>query len=298
MVRTRPLAVLVFATGCTQVLGIPEIHRACNADAAFGAAAPVGGLDGDLGEQTAQLTPDELTVVFSRQTLAEGPDGGESRYGDLYVAHRDHLRDEFGAATPLTDLNTELDEHGASFTADQRTVYFDRGLPTRRYQIWTAVRTPDGRFGPAVPFPLVDDTSSVLEPYVTPNAFFFALRHDDGSASLFTAPSRGVLFATPQRLETLETLPGPPAYRNPVVTLDGLTIYFSAPPDNASQADIWTASRTGADQPFGAPHAVAELNSISADRPAWISQDRCRLYFMTNRTGQGLRLWMASRVGL
>ncbi|HEX3757646.1 MAG TPA: hypothetical protein VHW23_03030 [Kofleriaceae bacterium] len=232
--------------------------------------------------------------MFSRQTVAVGPDG-ESRYGDLYMAHREHRSDGFGEATPVIELNTELDEHGASFSDDQRTVYFDRGSPSQHYQIWTAIRPPGGPFGPPVPLPLSDGTSSVLEPYVTSDAIFFASRSDDGSASLFTAPGRGTAYAPPRRLETLETLLGPTAYENPVVTSDELTIYFGAPPDNASQADIWTASRTGSNQPFGPPRPVAELNSISADRPMWISEDRCRLYFVTNRAGQGFRLWMASR---
>ena len=59
--------------------------------------------------------------------------------------------------------------------------------------------------------------------------------------------------------------------------------------------DIWTASRAAVDQPFGPPHALDELDSISADRPTWLSADSCRLYFVTNRAGRGSEVWMASR---
>jgi hypothetical protein len=291
----RLVAILGFATACNQVLGVPEVRRAtCNPAAGFERIAPVAGLDSLLGEQRAQLSGDELTIVFSRITIAGTPDAPVSRHGDLYMARRDHRDDDFHDAVALDPLNTELDELGAALSHDQQVVYFARGGPAQPYRIFAARRSGAG-FGEIAPLVLGDDAASELEPYVTPGALFFASRRGDGAASLFSAAGDGTGFAAPRQLASLEALPGRTAYEDPVVSPDGLIIYFSAPPGPASPPDIWSASRSDPGQPFGAPHLVTELHSASADRPAWLSEDGCRLYFVTNRSGQGPGLWLASR---
>lgn len=284
--------VLVSMAGCNQLLGTSQArHGTCDADAPFVHLAPVGGLESDLGEQSAQLSRDELTIVFSRLTIS-GP--VLSRYGDLYWAHRDHLGDEFREAAPLDELNTTANELGASLSDDQQTLYFARGGPSVPYQIVSAP-WPSPTAGNVVPIALGDAGESELEPYITSSAIFFTARQGDGSAGLFTAAGRRTSFEPAQRLQSLEVQATAGAYGSPVVSSDELTIYFSAPPDNASPSDIWTSSRSALDRPFGAPRTIAELNTISAERPAWISEDSCRLYFVTNRTGQGYGVWMASR---
>jgi hypothetical protein len=246
--------------------------------------------------QGGQLSTDELTIVFSRLTVAGNPGSPVPHFGDLYLANRDTPGAAFGAAIALSELNTELDELGASLSEDRLTLYFDRSDPSQRYHIFAARRSsPVDVFGAPVPLGFGDGTSSDRQPFITPAAIFFASTRSDGSASLLAASGRGTSFEPARRLTSLETLPGPTAHENPVVSSDGLTIYFSAPPDNATPRDIWTASRAAPDQPFGLPHAIAALNTPSAERPTWISEDSCRLYFVTDRTGRGLTLWMASR---
>jgi len=288
---------MLLTSACNQVLGLPDVHRGpCDPGSAFLHIAPVAGLGSELGEQSAQLSRDELTIVFSRVTIAGTPDGPVPRRGDLYMAHRNHLAEDFRDAAPLDELNTELDEHTASLSDDHRTLYFDRQGPSQRYQIFAARRfAPSGPFGAPALIALRDPASSDLEPFITSSALFFASRSSDGSASLFTAEGRGTSFAAARQLVSLEGLPGPTAYEHPVVSSDGLAIYFSAPADRAAPRDIWRASRADPGQPFGSVRAVAELNTISAENPTWISEDGCRLYFTTNRSGEGLQLWMASR---
>jgi len=287
----------LLATACNQLLELPDVHRgACGSEAPFIYLAPVGGLDGELGEQGAQFSRDELTIVFSRLTVVGPAENPIPRLGDLYIVQRDARDDVFGAATALSELNTELDELHASLAEDGLTLYFDRSDPSHRYHIFAASRSArDEVFGAPVAIALGDPSSSNGGPFITPTAIFFASTRSDGSASLFTANGRGASFEPPRRLASLETLPAPTAYDNPVVSSDGLAIYFSAPPDNATPRDIWSASRAEPDQPFGPPHAVAALNTASAERPTWISDDNCRLYFVTNRTGRGFALWVASR---
>lgn len=291
------LAVVPLLAACNQLLDIPDVHHDdCDPDAPFVHLAPVGGLDAELGDQGAQLSRDELVIVFSRLTVAGTPENPIPRFGDLYLAHRDTPDAAFGAATALGELNTELDEVGASLSEDMLTLYFDRSDPSQRYHIFAASRSTLGDvFGAPVPLALGGDASSERQPFITPTGIFFASTRGDGSADLFAASGHGTSFEPPRRLTSLETLPGPTAYENPVVSADGLTIYFSAPPDNATPRDIWTGSRATLDQSFGPPHAVAALNTPSAERPTWISDDSCRLYFVTNRAGQGFALWIASR---
>lgn len=285
---------LVSMAGCNQILGTSQArHGTCDPETPFIHVAPVAGLESALGEQSAQLSRDELTIVFSRLTISAPV---LSRYGDLYMAHREHLGDDFREVVALDELNTGANEISPSLSDDQHTLYFARGGPAVRYQIFAASwPSPRGPLGNSVPIALGDAGESELEPYITSSAIFFTARRGDGSASLFTAAGRRTSFEPAHRLESLEIHAPAGAYGSPVVSSDELTIYFSAPPDNASQPDIWISSRSSVDRPFGAARAIAELNTVSGERPAWISEDSCRLYFVTNRAGQGYGVWMASR---
>jgi hypothetical protein len=225
-----------------------------------------------------------------------------ARRGDLYIAFRDHRGEPFQAAAPLAEVNSELDEAGASLSVDQQTLYFDRGEPTtdpedptRGFRIYAATRASMTSFAAPLAVDLGGADRSNVEPYATPGGLYFASRYANGAASLFRAVGSGTAFAPPQQLGSLEVQPAPTAYEDPVVSSDERTIYFSAPSLAGGLADIWTASRPDPAQPFGAPHPVDELRTSSVERPTWLSPDGCRLYFVTNRTGDGSQLWMAAR---
>jgi hypothetical protein len=290
------VVMLIAIAGCNQILGTSEArHGTCDPDVSFVYVAPVGGLESDLGDQSAQLSRDELTIVISRWTIAGSAAAPIARYGDLYTARREHLGDDFRDVVAMAKLNTDANELGASLSGDQHTLYIARGGRSLRSQILAAPwSTTAGSPGEIAPIALDDAGDSVLEPYVTASAIFFTARRADGSASLFSAPGQGTSFGPAERLRSIEGQTAS-AYGNPVVSSDELTLYFSAPPDNASQPDIWVSSRASRDQPFGAARAVAELNTPSGERPTWISEDSCRLYFVTNRTGRGYEVWLASR---
>jgi hypothetical protein len=282
--------VVALTTACS--VDIPDVHGgACDPDAAFVQLAPVAGLGG-IGEQTARLSPDELILVFSRELPAP-----VSRYGDLYLAHRAHPDDDFDDVTALDALNSDSDEFSAAFSDDMLTLYFDRQVDQERYEILAATRATSGAaFGSPVTMLLGPGASSNFEPFAAAGAIFFASTRSGGIANLFSASGAGTSFASP---EPLMPATSEVAYEHPVVAGDGLTIYFSAPPDGSAKRDIWTAARSARDQLFGPPHPVAALNTASVEFPTWISSDNCRLYFMTDRTQSTLKpnfeLWMASR---
>ncbi|MCW5809139.1 MAG: hypothetical protein KIT31_42690, partial [Deltaproteobacteria bacterium] len=267
------------------------VHRGdCDGRADIVRTVPVGGLDG-LGVQNAQLSPDERTIVFSR--LISTPIDLD---GELYLAHRDDPDGDFGEAIALSELNTELDEFSPSLSEDLLTLYFDRQDRAGRYQILAATRAAIGEpFGPPTALTLGDGTSSDFEPYVTAGAIFFSSTRAHGLPSLFAAAGRGTTYAAPERLVALEALPFPTAYEHPVMSSDGLTIYFGAPPDpSVDHHDVWSASRTAVDEPFDAPRAVPGLATAHDERPVWISRDNCRLYVMSDAGGTS-QLWLASR---
>jgi hypothetical protein len=85
------------------------------------------------------LTDDGLTMFFSSAHMTAGdagvdastidadgsaPDGGVVTTGDLYVAWRRSVDEEFSATQPLSDLNTPGDERDPWLTPDGRTLYF------------------------------------------------------------------------------------------------------------------------------------------------------------------------------
>lgn len=274
---------------CSEVLDLPDVHTGdCNPDAPFTELAPVPGL-GTGAVQSGHLSRDELTIVFSQMTATP-----VQRYGDLYIAHRDHVGDEFARARALDEVSSSDDELSASLSDDLLTLYFDREVGDRQYQIFAAMRgTTEDAFGPPVEISLGDAQTSNFEPFISHGLYFGSTRNG-GIASLFMAPGTGTQFGRAQPLSSLETVSVATAYENPVVSADGLTIYFGAAPDAASHKDIWIAHRVNADAPFDAPHLVKSVNTPAHETPDWISSDGCRLYFSTTRDGSPA-LWLATR---
>jgi hypothetical protein len=86
--------------------------------------------------------------------------------------------------------------------------------------------------------------------------------------------------------------------RHPMISADGLTLYFSSSrPGGSGGLDIWTASRVEPQLPFLAPSLVAGVNSGANDSFPVISDDGLRLYFSSDRPGGTGRLdvWVATR---
>jgi hypothetical protein len=280
-ISTAPLA------ACSVVLDLPEVHRGdCGADEDFTKTAPVAGLaPGPV--QSAQLSHDELTVVFSQIT--------PGRYGDLYIAHRDHLGQAFGDATALEEVSSELDELTGSLSDDLRTLYFDREVQDRQYQMFMATRaTPQDTFAAPVPVSLGEPMISNYEPFLTIDGLYFGSTRRSNLSSLYIAPGSGPAFGPVQRVASIETVGSGTAYENPVLSADRLTIYFGANPDRASAKQIWIAHRATTTAPFDPPQLLTSVNNVAFSTPNWLSPDSCRLYFMAGPP-YARTLWVATR---
>ena len=82
---------------------------------AFDAPTPLPGLDDVPGGGDPNLSPDELTIVFSSQRQTSI---------DLYVATRASASDSFGPPIALTAINTEHTEQDAFVTRDGCELWF------------------------------------------------------------------------------------------------------------------------------------------------------------------------------
>ena len=84
------------------------------------------------------LTEDGLTLYFNRT-----PGAGEST-GDLFVASRPDLNAPFGAAVPITDLNTSHDERDPWLSPDGKRLFFssDRDGTLSIYEALAAEPAP------------------------------------------------------------------------------------------------------------------------------------------------------------
>lgn len=85
---------------------------------------------------------------------------------------------------------------------------------------------------------------------------------------------------------------------NPTLTADLLEIYFTSEREGGTgDADVWTARRSSAAEPFGAPEPVTAVNTEQTEASPAVSLDGRELWFGSERDG-GLGkqdIWVARR---
>ena len=86
------------------------------------------------------------------------------------------------------------------------------------------------------------------------------------------------------------------ADQTPMITADGLTIYFSSTRGMTNQ-DLYVSQRATRGDMWSPPVIESTLSSGSADFRAALSADRLRVYFSSSRgAGSNLDLWTSTRV--
>jgi hypothetical protein len=278
-----------------------EAGPACDPTKAFGTPAPVTGLDTPASEGDARLTHDELTVYFTRGPSADaGVDGGTG-LTDLFFATRSTTTDPFGAATPITALNTTSYEASPSPTGDDLTLYYTTdkgGLATGYWDVIAATRntTADAWGNPSSLLGVSDAGSEQLDVYVLASNLVLYFTSNSSTNNypfhLYRASraTTGDTFAvdTSGLLNTINT---GNRDRFPVVTPDELTLYFGTDRSGGSDYDIYVSKRASKAVAFGAKTDVTELSTTTdSEVPNWISDDGCRIYF--TRSGD---IYMATK---
>lgn len=244
----------------------------------FAGPAVVPGLEG-IAAADATLDEDETTIVFTLKA------DGEPK---LVRATRSNRNVPFGASVPFADVDdvpgaADIDFHYAStiFASNRKGTGFDLFVMTvGGGQALTNVN---------------DEAADERHPHVA-GAF--------GGSLLYFASNRTGEFALysttlnaggpPTRLSTLDTTNDED---HPVVTRDGLRIYFASNRGSTQgKFDIWTAVRGSTVVSFGAPVSISELDGVDDDTPSFISRDGQRLYFTRVIAGTS-RVYVATRLG-
>jgi hypothetical protein len=265
----------------------------CSPTAAFGRATGFMALNTPNHDEQATLSADELTLYFSR-------DDGTGNY-DIYQATRASKTATFGAATAVPGVSTTgSEERAPRVTADGLTMYATtRPIPTgaSKFRVAFATRaSTDAAFGPLQNVPVVNGTTNDSDPFITADGRTLYFSSDrNGTYALYRSTQTAGTFSAPELVmgTNLDTTSAEGA---PVLSEDGLTLYLaSARFGGLGMVDIFVATRATAQDPFGEPKAVRELNSPDPDVPSWLSADGCELYFTRYDPAKNFELAVALR---
>jgi Tol biopolymer transport system component len=275
----------------------PELPTtaACDTSRSFQAPVLVPGLTSTAGEYGLWLTPDELTAYFAstRRDLA-----GPGNY-DLYRAQRSTIAEPFQQPSIVPLVNSEFVERKAVLSADGLQLFFssDRpGLGTGE-DIYVSVRpNPSSEFG----------APGLLSGINSEQADLVHSTTNDGRYLYFDRPVAGAgrdifLFdlatAATRPVTELES-----SYDDghALASADGLAVYWATTrvslddSDGRAESDIWSARRASPTDPLGNLMPVPELNTSSAETVHYLSEDGCRIYIGSDRSGRA-QLYVAAR---
>jgi len=259
----------------------------CNPMATFTSLQPLQGFNTSATESTARLSADELTMYF---TAFGGSytDGGD---WEIFSVSRTTTTDPFSGAPLPFGLGTTYSAEDPSVSADGLTLYYTHDNNDGLSRLWFAQRAANTQ-----PFANPAEFSAVASPVPTDidgqpfvsadNAelWFVSSRDNDaGTTDLFVATANNGSFSSPVAATLLNSTSNDWL---PTLSFDRLTIYFaSTRAGGAGNYDIWTSHRATLTSAFSSPSLVSELNSTSKDFPTWLSEDNCRLYFVSSRAG-------------
>jgi hypothetical protein len=287
-------AVVAVGAGCGSDPAAPDAMTidaaGCDPSAPFGAPVAVMGINSELDDVSARLSPDERTVVFARRRV--------SGVYDLFTASRPTRLDAFAAPSLLATVNSVNTDRWPSLSPDGRLLVFESDRGTGVLHIYTSRRASvDDVFEPPLAAPaLMDRDQHPL--LANARALYFAspaaVRTGQGLHDIWRAEidSTG---ATSTPTAVLGGVNSPADEMTPTVTQDELRIFFRRTVDG--EHDIYTASRSTVQDGFGpaAPVPVAAAAGVD-EVPNWVSPDGCSLYFHTS-SGDNVDIFVTRRGG-
>lgn len=259
----------------------------------FGPAVQLPGINTPGPEDSAWLSPDELTIWVSAQR-PEGLGGY-----DILRGTRDAPTDPFGPLTLLAGVNTTASEREPELTNDTLVLYaISNGAQSMGgWDIMVATRQSTlVDFGALAPVSNINTSSGDVSPFLSADGTEMHFASDRaGTYDIYrTQQDMGGSFAPPVPVGELNALDAHEG--SPVLGADGLTIFFQTDRDDPAY-DINVATRSTPDDGFGEPVALGEtINTAGTEWPIWLSGDGCRLIFGSTRPGEGgYDLWIAER---
>src|SRR5579884_1700349 len=186
---------------------------------------------------------------------------------------------------PGVGINTPNEEFDPTVTGDGLTLVFGRGRiggdPVHLH--YAARATAAMPFSYVGPLPGANDPNATYDttPFLREDGLFLYFASDRvraNSTDIYVAAWNGSGVDAPRPVDELNTSYSELA---PVVTPDGLTIYFGSDrPDGGArgQHDVWMATRSSTAAPFSEPVNVTELNSSALELPTFVFRGGCTLY--------------------
>jgi hypothetical protein len=216
---------------------------------AFGAALVIDELSGPELDGAPQISPDGLTLVFSRERVVNVD-------LDLYIAKRANPDPMTLFSTPMAiaELNTTYNDEGPWLSPDGLHIYFASQRPPSAgdYELWWASRANAAAAFDA-PLQLIELSSSFDErmPRLSPDELeiYFASDRANGSGQfdLWRAnrTAIGQTFGAPTNLSALNTTTDDWA---PFITHDGASMYYnraaSVDGSGTIRAQVWLTTRS------------------------------------------------------
>jgi len=262
----------------------------CDVDASFDPPIAFSTLDSTANDAHLRLSSNELVGFFESSR-----DGGTGGY-DVYSATRATIGDTWTGVTLVSAVDSTGNDEDPSLSGDSLALYMQRGA-----ELYRATRgTPTATFAAPVALAATHGAGTDFAPYVieSGNDLYFASTRNDvdaGVASLFVTQPLGDGGFTPVAAVSGTALTtGDNRYA--AVTPDDLVLYFaSSRAGGQGGFDIWVSTRASTSAAFGAPRVVAEVSSTKDEFPDWISSDRCRLYFTSDRGTGDDNVFVASK---
>lgn len=256
----------------------------CVPGAPFGAPEPISELNDPVAHDgTLRLLPDERSGYFwSRR------DGGD---GDLYFAERSALDAPFSIRL-VQGVDTAMSELDPTISSDGTTLVFRRSNPGNDLFVATQAGAPDTFSTPTAIATIntADDETQCFMPLDRDELYFQSPR--TGGGDLYMSKRNGTSFSSPTPVGGIASGSDE---GDPVVTPDGLTIYFrSDRPASIGGYNIYVATRTDVADAFSNVQLVPNVNTEADEGPSWISPDDCRLYISSDVAGSN-DIYVATR---
>ncbi len=265
----------------------------CNTEKPFTEVAPVLGPDkkpigAPASAFSPTLTADESTLIF----MMAAPDAGSM------LVRATRAGADFGAPEPIPSIPTKGRDTYPTLSMDGTLLVFasDRKAPgtLAPLLLHAAPRFADGGFGePFLLEELAAGASSDSTPFLSADAKELHFSRIGTSPDIHRAtrrPDGG--FGDPKPVDAVNTLG---EEYSPVLSADGLTLYFSSDRNYTKLSTIFVARRKAPSDPFQLPVVVAELDNGLVRNPAWLSPDNCRLYFQSVVGDGRYGIYVASR---
>ena len=274
--------------GVTSIDGVPAIDGVFDVIVPPGDAAPLGPWtmiksldalnDADASDDDPTLSADLRELYF-----ASARNGAE----DLFVSRRATPDDDWGAPSPVTELNTTGEDTDPELSRDGLTLYFSSDRDGNM-DIFVATRAgPSSPWQDPTRIPALSSASSdypssqdAAETHILIQS---ARSGTVGMADLWEATWTGSAWGTPTGVDELNTSDED---RTAWLSADGLTLMFaSSRPGGAGVSDLYLTTRASLTAPYAEPERIVELASTADDADPSVSADLRYMVFMSTRGG-------------